>query len=139
MRRAAERSVDRLEEFLERKTDEGDLPVIERVGGAVLRVDRDLTWFQLGDDEKVDIRRRGAARRILAALAERRVEAPGEALSTQELVDIGWPDEVLVPESGARRIYMTISRMRDMGLEDVLETVDDGYQIDTGVRVVWVE
>jgi hypothetical protein len=29
--------------------------------------------------------------------------------------------------------------MRDMGLEDVLETIDEGYRIDNDVRVAWVD
>jgi tetratricopeptide (TPR) repeat protein len=136
---AAERVVTRLVEFLESKTDVGELPIVEPDDETRLRVDRDLSWFQIDDAARVDIRRRGAARRILGALAHKRVEAPGDAMTTQELVDVGWPDEVLVPESGARRIYMTISRMRDMGLEDVLETIDEGYRIDNDVRVAWVD
>ncbi|MGM0554886.1 MAG: NB-ARC domain-containing protein [Myxococcota bacterium] len=136
---AAERAVSRLESFLDEKTDAGELPLLDREGETTLRVDRDLSWFQIGDGERVDIRRRGAARRILGALVGRRLEAPGEAISTQELVDVGWPDEVLVPDSGARRIYMTISRMRDLGLEDVIETIDQGYRIDREFRVAWVE
>lgn len=51
-------------------------------------------------------------------------------------MEAGWPDEVLTPSSGARRVYSTINRMRDLGLEEVLQTVDDGYMIDLAVTPV---
>ncbi len=129
----------RLREFLDRRVEEGLLPPDGSPQRSVLRLCRQMRWFAVDDDEPTDISRRGPFRRILRALVEQRQSAPGEPLNAGELVDAGWPDEVLTPESGSQRLYMTVSRMRSQGLKDVVETIDNGYLIDPSYTPKWVE
>jgi hypothetical protein len=98
-----------------------------------------MRWFAVDGGDPVDISRRGPIRRILRALVDRRFMACGEPMSAVEVVEAGWPEAVLTAESGAQRTYVTISRMRAMGLKGVLETVDDGYLINPAYTPVWVE
>ena len=50
----------------------------------------------------------------------------------------GWPGERMSPESGARRVYVTINRLRKLGLGDLLLTTGDGYMLAPRVDVVSV-
>lgn len=100
----------------------------------VLRLHREGRWFSLPDaEEPTDISRRGAIRRIIAALG--RAHADGRALGVYELLDVGWPGEVVEAESGATRVYTTLSRMRDLGFDAYLVTTDEGYQLSPKLEV----
>jgi len=83
--------------------------------------------------ERVDLRRRKAMRRMLAALADAREKTPGVALSLDALQAAGWPGEQMHPESGARRVYVGIGSLRKLGLGEVLVTADGGYMLDPAV------
>jgi hypothetical protein len=89
----------------------------------------DGTWFEAASG-RVDVARRGAVRRIIVALAERRIHAPGKALGVDELFSIGWPGERIPYESQVRRVYTAIWTLRTLGLEGTLLTRDEGYLLD---------
>ncbi len=91
------------------------------------------------DGEEHDFSRRGPLRRIMLALAEAAVAKPGVCLSTEELVEAGYPDEVMTYESGRTRIYAAIGRLRKMGLEDSIDTRDEGYLIPPEITVEWID
>ncbi|HJL35290.1 MAG TPA: hypothetical protein RMG95_06265, partial [Polyangiaceae bacterium LLY-WYZ-15_(1-7)] len=86
-------------------------------------------------EEVVDVRRRPTLRRVLAALVERRVAAPGEALAWDALLEAGWPGQKVRAESGAHRVRVAVSTLRKLGLADVIETVEEGYRLDPEVPV----
>ena len=75
---------------------------------------------------RVDLRRRGALRRILEVLRE------GGPVSTGELFAAGWPEVTQVGENGFRRVYTEIHRLRELGLE--IETCEGGYLLKTVVQ-----
>ena len=109
------------------------------VGGVRLEVADDAHWFRLeGDDDGVDLTRRRALRGVLRGLVDRRVGAPGEPMSVDDVLESGWPGERMSPESGARRVYVTINRLRKLGLGDLLLTTGDGYMLAPRVDVVTV-
>lgn len=93
------------------------------------RIADDGTWFETAAG-RVDVARRGAVRRILAALATRRATAPGEALGVDDLFSIGWPGERIPYESQVRRVYTAIWTLRTLGLDGLLLTRDEGYLLD---------
>lgn len=93
-------------------------------GALVMAVDG--RWFQL-DGQTADLRRRGALRRILAALGE--AHAQNRPLDVLDLQEAGWPEERMQPDSGRARVYTAISTLRREGLKGVLERVDDGYRL----------
>lgn len=101
----------------------------------ILQVGEGARWLVPPDGERVDLSRRGRIRRLLNAFVEQHQENPGQPLTVYELVEAGWPDQVVDPESGANRVYVTISQMRKMGLRDILLNTDDGYMLDPSVPV----
>jgi hypothetical protein len=105
---------------------------------ARLRLARDGRALEL-DGEQFDLSRRGPLRRILLALVEARLRAPGAALSTAEVQEAGWPGERMRPESAAARVYMAIRRLRVLGLQRGLRTCDVGYVLDTRLAVEWLD
>lgn len=54
----------------------------------------------------------------------------------EELVEAGWPGEVLHPDAAASRIYTAIRQLRGFGLGEVLLNRDGGYLLDAGVPVL---
>lgn len=102
---------------------------------ADLLVADDARWFQVADDEPVDISRRSAPRRVLAALTRRHVEDPGRPMSLDELFEIGWPGELATADAAANRVYVTIATLRKLGLRELLLSLGDGYGFDPDRRV----
>ncbi len=90
----------------------------------------DGRWFTPPAGARVVCGRRPVMRRMLVALAEKHIEAPGRSVGGQELVSLGWPDERMGPASARRRLQVMMSRMRELGLREVIQTTDDGYRID---------
>jgi predicted ATPase len=101
-----------------------------RPAEAALVVGDDGRWFRLSEQREVNLSRRAALRRILAALARQRVAAPGVALPLDVVLEAGWPGERVSTEAGAARVYNAIQRLRRLGLAAVLCTRDDGYLLD---------
>jgi hypothetical protein len=105
----------------------------ERADG--LRVGPEARWFESELALRVNLGRRGALRRILDHLVERRIEAPDRGISVAEMLEAGWPGERMQWEAGVARVYTTVQRLRALGLSDILVTRDDGYLIDPTVTV----
>lgn len=97
---------------------------------ASLEATVDGRWFRVGAADPVDISRRAAQRRILAALLT--AESP---LDIHAVVEAGWPGERLHPEAGRARAYTAIRSLRRFGLQDILVRIDDGYALDPAVPV----
>ncbi|MCB9596444.1 MAG: hypothetical protein H6719_27220 [Sandaracinaceae bacterium] len=109
------------------------------VSGVRLEVAEGARWFRLeGDDEGVDLTRRRALRGVLSGLVDRHVGAPGEPMTLDDVLESGWPGERMSPDSGARRVYVTINRLRKLGLGELLVTTGDGYMLASRVDVVTV-
>ena len=96
---------------------------------AYLVMASDGRWFTPPAGARVVCGRRPVMRRMLLALAEQHLEAPGRSLGGPELVELGWPDERMGPASARRRLQVMMSRMRELGLRDVIQTTDQGYRI----------
>ena len=130
--------------LLELALDEaGGEPGGEPGGGAesfdatvdALVVSVDGRSFRVPGGDLVNLGRRKAPRLILLELVRRRVAGEG-GLGVYDLMDVGWPGEILHPESGSNRVYVAITTLRNLGLRDVLVHRDDGYVLDASVRVV---
>ena len=101
-----------------------------------VEVAEDAGWFRVGGADGVDLTRRRALRGVLKSLVARRLAAPGSPLSVDDVLEAGWPGERMSPESGARRVYVTINRLRNLGFGDLLLTTGDGYMLAPRVDVV---
>jgi hypothetical protein len=92
-------------------------------------------WFRAGDGPPVDLRRRDSLRRILLRLVRHRMTGEAGALTVEELIAAGWPEERILPQAGLARIYTAIKTLRSLGLRDLIHTRGRGYELDRGVRV----
>ena len=77
----------------------------------------------------VELESRYVLRRLFLALLEARRQRPGEAMTLEELIEAGWPDEAMTYESGIRRVYSAIRNLRRLGLEEVVVTAENGYML----------
>lgn len=108
-----------------------------KLRGPSLRVGLGAWWFENGI-VRVELNSRASLRRVLAALVERRVNSPGVASSTHDLVEAGWPGEHISAEAAADRVYTAIGTLRKMGLDGVLVRRDGGYALAPEVALVVV-
>ncbi len=104
--------------------------------GPQLEVGEDARWFRLEGGARVDLTRKRALRAVLSGVIEQHDAARGEPMSVDAVLEAGWPGERMSPESGARRVYVTINRLRKLGLEELLLTTGDGYMLAPHVSVV---
>ncbi len=101
---------------------------------ALVRIDRHGDWFEIERGARVDLRRRGALRRILLALVANRSQAHA-GIKQIELAEIGWPGERVLADAAATRVRVAIATLRQLGLRSVLVTRDDGYALDSAARI----
>jgi len=105
---------------------------------AVPAVHLDGSALVLPSGTPVDLRRRGAVRRVLEKLAS--AKATGDAVvSSRELIEAGWPGDASRFESAQARLWTSIRVLRRLGLGDALETVGQGYRLRADVRVLQPE
>ncbi len=121
--------------MLAKRLSRVDLPRVEAREGA-LTVAKGGRHVVLPDGARVDLETRPALRLLLLSLARQRLTHPGEALTTEALVAEGWPGERILPKAAASRLYMAMSRLRQLGLRDWVKRRDDGYLLDADVPLV---
>jgi len=95
----------------------------------------DARFFVTPDDARVELARKKVWRRLLVALLERRLEAPGEALSMETLVRRGWPDQRVLQSAARNRLHVALSGLRKAGLDPLIQKCGDGYLLDPEVEV----
>lgn len=80
----------------------------------------------------IKLRGREAMRKVVDALVQLRRSKPGVAMKVDEVYAIGWASrsDDATSEARSRRVYTMMSRLRRMGMQDVVVTQDDGYLID---------
>jgi hypothetical protein len=135
--RAALRLLDRT--IRERPSVPRRRPTLPAPARSKLTIGPTARWFRAPDGVTVDLGRRKPLRLLLARLAEARLAMPGHKLSLKDLQDAGWPNERVLPEAGAARVYTAVRALRDLGLRDVLLTSPDGYFLDPSVETVYVD
>ncbi len=92
-------------------------------------------WFQTPEGQRVSVERWRPLQRLLARLVEHRIEAPGDALSVEKLIEAGWPGERMLPRAGATRVYSAIASLRRLGLRDALVRDHRGYLFDPSIAL----
>ena len=101
--------------------------MLVRAGGTALRLPE--------DERDVDLTRRAALARILHALALHRIEAPGDALSLEDILAAGWPGERVRYDAGANRVYVALAELRKLGLRSWISSDAAGYRLITASPV----
>jgi predicted ATPase len=87
-------------------------------------------WFRPPDGAPVNMLKARAARLVLWRLVRRRIEAPGRALALEEIFEAGWPGERISRKAAANRVYVTLTKLRQLGLGSHLQSRDDGFLLD---------
>lgn len=106
---------------------------------AALIVGAEGRWFKTAGRAPIHLLRQRAMRLILDRLVQQRLEGGGAGLSVADIFQAGWPDENIKPQSMQNRVYVALSKLRKLGLNDLLLSRDDGYLLDPVVPVVRVE
>jgi predicted ATPase len=100
-----------------------------------LRLAADGRWFEPPGGPRVACASRPVMRRILLALAHRHVASPAHPVSAERLIEAGWPGERILPDAARNRLHVMVSRMRDLGLREVLMGGDSGYFLPADVAI----
>jgi len=124
-------------ELLCRLLERADGPKLPKVESGVrtLVLDRSERRFRMGDGDWVACRRRHALFPILCALVDAHRADKDRSVDRDALTRTGWPDGGS-PEDLSRRLRVSLTRLRALGLREVLETTDEGWRIAGGVAVV---
>jgi tetratricopeptide (TPR) repeat protein len=89
----------------------------------------------LPSGERVDLSRHASLRLIVLALARRHRDGISAGLPSDELLACGWPGERVDPLSGSARVRVALSRLRSLGLRDLLVRIDHGYVLAPEIAV----
>ncbi|MFO0555312.1 MAG: hypothetical protein U0271_43450 [Polyangiaceae bacterium] len=92
-------------------------------------------WFCVGPSERQSLGRSKTLRRILSSLLDG--QGRGTVLTTEQLFQLGWPDERASSLSMANRVHVTLCRLRAMGLRDFILYRDNGWLFDPAAEVIW--
>jgi len=101
-----------------------------------LRVGREADRCLLPDGARIDLARRGAVRRVLWALVQERLAAPGSPLDPDALLARGWPGERVLPDAAGKRVRVAIATLRALGLARWIMTRDGGYLLDPALSLL---
>lgn len=101
----------------------------------VLLVHRNGEWYRLGDRAPVDLSTRRPLRLIMARLAEISEAGEPRGLDVDDIAQAGWPGEQLSLSTRRNRVYTAIRFLREMDLDDILVTSDDGYGFARDIAV----
>lgn len=111
-------------------------PFARYVPTGSLYVARDAESFSVSGAPRVDLKTKGPLRRIFQAIVQNHRVHPSCGLSVNEVFEAGWGDEVAEPEAMAGRVYSAISKLRRMGLSEVLRRAEAGYLLDPRCCVI---
>lgn len=100
-----------------------------------LLVGPEARWFRGPGGDWHDLSKRKPLRLILLSLTEMRRRAPGAGVAVDALQAAGWPGEKMTAAAGSNRVYVTLNKLRKLGLEGVLVRDDTGYLLDPAVPV----
>ena len=98
-------------------------------------VARDGSWVQVGTAQPARLSRTPLLQRLLAALAEHRLQEHATPVSVDALVGHGWPDERILPAAASNRLHQAVKRLRRLGLDEAITQADGGYRLAPAVRV----
>jgi hypothetical protein len=103
--------------------------------GRTLTIGEHARWVITPDGDRIEFRRQRALRSILLRLAEERMNAPGHAVRLADLVRSAWPAEKILPRAARNRVYVSVSKLRKLGLRDSIVSTDEGWLLDPDLVV----
>lgn len=91
-------------------------------------------WFVVPSGARVELGRRRLLGRLLAALARDRIGAR-VGLAADDLIALAWPGERILPDAASTRLRVALTRLRGMGVGDLLESGSGRYRLSLAVPV----
>ena len=104
-----------------------------------LAVHREGHWFEVPGRGRVSCRKRNVTRALLMRLVDERLAHPGQALGPPDLLAAAWPGEKILPAAAMNRLYVMLTKLRKLGLRELLVARDDGYLLDPSRDVAYVD
>jgi predicted ATPase len=101
-----------------------------------LVVTRGRERLRLPGGSWIDVSSRPAVRRVLSALVDARLRSPGEPVSLEDLVQVGWPAELMLSRAGKNRLRVLLASVRANGFREILESRKGGYLLAASVPIV---
>jgi len=111
-------------------------PLFEDHAPEPLVVGTDARWLRLPSRQRIELPRQRAMRLILLALVRERLTSPGHALTWECLLAHGWPGERMMHDAGHVRVRVALSKLRALGLRELISSRDDGYVLRDDAPVV---
>jgi hypothetical protein len=102
----------------------------------LLYVWRDGRSFRIAGGERVDLLAGSAQAKILSTIVAAHRTQPNRGLSVEQLFKAGWENDIAPPDLAAGRVYSAVSRLRRMGLGEVVRRTASGYGIDSRCCIV---
>jgi len=112
------------------------LPFSSQVPTRTLFVSRDGMCFRVSGGARIVLAAASPLRKILASIVAAHREGPRRSLSVAEIFDAGWEGANLDRHALANRVYCAISKLRRMGLGDVLNRTQTGYRLEPRCCVI---
>ncbi len=103
--------------------------------GPSIRIAADGSGFAAPGADWVLLGRKASARRVLALLARRRAEAPGQPVTLEEVFEAGWPGQQTAEPHRSNRVYVLITQLRSAGLGSLLEHDGEGYLLSPAMAL----
>lgn len=101
-----------------------------------IMVDEKRKRVQVDARNVIDMRRKGTTWRLILALVQQRIDAPGEPISQPDLFELVWPGEQFGPTTSSR-MYTAIHRVREKVLGEILVTEEDGYFLNPDCEIAY--
>jgi hypothetical protein len=112
------------------------LPSASQIPTRSVFVARDGEYFTISGGPRIDLSTKGPLRRIFRAIVTAHRTSPRRGLTVNEVFDAGWFGERAEPEALAGRVYSAISKLKRLGLGDVLVRTEAGYLLDPRCCVI---
>ena len=104
------------------------------VAGPTLVLGTNTRWVTTPTGKSLDLHSHAACRRLIDYLCTRSEARDTSPIDAETLIGVGWPGEE-VTDASRERFQNTVSKLRSLGFDEVLEFTDGGYRILPDIRV----
>lgn len=108
--------------------------VSTREGRRTLRVLDGGKRLVLPSGDEVDLSTRHLLRRLFLRICD--AAEASTSVTSNDLIEAGWPDERMTFDSAQSRLYSAIRNLRKLGLEGEIVTKESGYAISADIDII---
>lgn len=119
--------------LLARAVKKGTIP--PPTGRAEITISERFDAFQDAGGAVISLRSRPILRKLLEMLVRQRIRQPGLPVSPAQLVRQAWPEQPTTTNASLNRLYVSVLRLRELGLGDAIVKVEGGYLLSAVVPI----